>query len=106
MSLSCRLTSFVGNAPLARRAAGCTLLFSWALFTLGCTSEPIAGESDTTTTTTTSTSTSTTSTSTTGTLDPRVPKLRFEPIALEGQPAGPTDFVFLPNGREFLLLSK
>lgn len=33
-------------------------------------------------------------------------RLRFEPVTLEQQPDNLTDFVFLPDGREFLTLSK
>lgn len=33
-------------------------------------------------------------------------RLRFEAVTLEDQPANLTDFIFLPDGREFLTLSK
>jgi len=37
---------------------------------------------------------------------PTVLRLRFEAVAFDVPPSGPTDFVFLPDGREFLTLSK
>lgn len=47
-----------------------------------------------------------TSSSTTGSIVPTELALRFEPVALEAEPNGFTDFVFLPDGHEFLVLSK
>jgi len=44
--------------------------------------------------------------STTGTVAPTVLRLRFEAVSFDVPPKGFTDFVFLPDGREFLALSK